>query len=329
MKHYLHLVFLFLMVGASLFALDAKVNVYVKPYDTIYTSQKVTVAVELMTDAFSITDARISFPPSQDYIVQAPQSASYLRTIDVNGTDWQMVHYEYEVYTLKSGELDIPPMEISFSASMGYGQEKKNFTLQSDALQFLVKSPEGVKGSTFVLITKNYSLEYKNIEQNKTFIVGDALNFSVTQKAKDVPDVLLQPVVYTSNAYVRVYDKEPELRNGLKGDHDVSRTDAFTFVANAEGNGTLEAQTLTWWNSDTKTLMHEKIPAIHFEIIADPQIAIDAKKEAQNAFLFKVLTGLIAGLGLFFLVRKKMPALLFWMKQKKLPEHSLDKTLNP
>ena len=37
------------------------------------------------------------------------------------------VHYEYEVYALQAGEIEIAPVKSTFSASMGYGQPKKEF----------------------------------------------------------------------------------------------------------------------------------------------------------------------------------------------------------
>ncbi len=334
MKNSLHIFLLSCLLTLSLFAVDAKVKVSVKGDTGIYTSQKVTVAVELMTDAFSITDARIDFPSSSDYIVQAPNSASYLRTVDVNGTDWQVVLYEYEVYALKAGEIKIAPVPISFSASMGYGQPKKAFDLKSKPLHFSVKAPEGFKENVFVLVTDNYGVERKVKPEKTKLIVGDAVTLEVTQKAHNVPDILLKPVHYESNAHLRVYEKEPVLKSGLKGAFDVSRTDRFTFVANAEGNVTLPAQKLFWWNSKTKKAVTETLPEMHFEIIADPQIALDAKREAQKRFLLSVLAGFIL---LVILYKFVFPGLKPYfvrikntVKEKiKKSTRKLDENLNP
>lgn len=269
----------------ELSAVEGKIKVYVKSDVSVYTSQKTTVAVELLSDAFSITDAKINFATSDKYIVQAPQSASYLGQTEVNGTDWQMVHYEYEVYALRAGEIEIAPFSVSFTASMGYGQPKKEFTLKSEALHFTVKTPESVKPDDFALVTDNYLLSSTLKPEKRVLIVGDALEFSVTQKAHNVPDILLQPVRYKSTSLLRVYDKEPILQHGLKGAYDVTRTDTFTFVASAEGNVTLPAHAFLWWSTQSKQLKREKIPAFTFEIRPDPQIALDAQKEKQKQIL--------------------------------------------
>jgi len=309
-----YLLILFVLLTLDLFAVEGKVKVFVTSQDAVYTSQKVIVAVELLSDAFSIADANIRFPSSSQYIVQAPQSAAYLGKAEVNGTDWQMVHYEYELYALSAGQIDIPAFDISFTASMGYGQPKKAFELKSEALTFKVKSPEGIKPNQFVLVTDNYSLTSEVKPDKKQLIVGDAVEFSVTQKAHNVPDILLRPMRYKSNTHIRVYEKEPLLQSELKGKYDVSRTDSFTFVASAEGNVTIAAQESVWWNSQTKKAEKESIPAIHFEIIPDPQIALDAQAAKKKKWM--MIAG-VAVMGLLLLWYFLRPVLKRYRLQKK------------
>jgi len=314
-KHRLKCLFLFFVVTLDLCAIEGKVKLYVKNTEVIYTSQKVTIAVELITNAFSISDAKIPFPASTSYLVQAPKSAEYLRTVEINGTDWQMVHYEYQVYALKAGRVEIPSFPISFSASMGYGQTKKEFKLNSQVLDFEVKSPEGVKSNSFVLVSERYDLRVKMTPQKHQLMVGDAVEFSITQRAYGVPDILLKPFVYDSVAQLRVYSKEPLLESGLKGEYDVSRTDYFTFVATAEGNVTLKAQESLWWNSQSKKAQKETIKALTFEIIADPQIALEAKAKEQK-YLLLFLLGLLV---LFYLLyRLFTPSIQKGLAQKAL-----------
>lgn len=305
---------LFLSLSVTLFAIEGKSKIYIKSNDTIYTSQKTIVSIELLTDALSITDAKITFPASQKYIVQAPQSASYLGSEEINGTVWQMVHYEYEVYALQAGKIEIPSVSVSFTSSMGYGQPKKEFALKSDGLYFDVKAPKGVKEDQFVLVTDKYSLISEVKPEKKQLIIGDAVELSVTQKAHNVPDILLRPTRYTSNTFLRVYTKEPELKSGLKGKYDVSRVDRFTFVASGEGNVTIPAQETVWWNSVTQKVQVEMIPEISFEIFPDPQIAIDSKKAQQKQRLLYVAVILIVLLIFYAMFASKIKG---YLKERK------------
>lgn len=285
--------FIVLLLTWNLFAIEGKINVFLKEHDTLYTSQKVMLEVELMTDAFSITDAKITFPSSKQYIVQAPKSAELISQVEINGTNWSTVQYKYDIYVMQAGEIEIPSVEVTFSASMGYGQPQKTFHLKSETLHIEVKTPKGFPRDTFVLVTNSYALDYafnpQEVLSKKQLIVGDAIELKVTQKAQNVLDIMLKPVVYQSNAHLRVYSKEPELKSGLSATLDVLRTDSFTFVASLEGNVSIPEQTMFWWNSEIKKIQKESIPAVSFEIIADPQIAIDEKKAKRKQVLFYIV----------------------------------------
>ena len=307
-------VWLCLLFAVNLFGVEGKLRVYVQPHESLYTSQKLTVAVELLTDAFSITDAKITFLSSLKYMVNTPKSAAYIQQEEIDGTDWQSVHYEYEVYALQAGEIKIAPVSATFSASMGYGQPKKAFDLKSEALHFSVLSPKGIKKDQFVLVTDSYSLSQKVNPQKSELIVGDAIEIELTQKAHAVPDILLKPIHYKSTALLRVYEKEPLLQSDLKGKFDVTRTDKFTFVATAEGNVTVPEQKMVWWDSKSEKVIVETIPALHFSIIADPQIALDMKTAKEKKMM--LIVGVI--LFFFFLVyRLCSPAIYRYRVKKK------------
>ena len=238
--------------------------------------------------------------------MQVPNSASYLGQERINGESWQMVHYDYEIYALKAGRVKIPSVLVSFTASMGYGQPKKEFELKSDALAFDVKVPEGVNKDQFVLVTDNFELNVQMKPEKEKLIVGDAVELSVIQKAQGVPDLLLTPITYDSDAYLRVYSKEPQLEKGQQGAYDVSRKDSLTFVASMEGNVTVPAQEIVWYNPAGKKIHVETIPAMKYEIIPDPQIAIDAKRMQQKLILYYLGTIVLVVVILYLIFASKI-----------------------
>lgn len=145
-----------------------------------------------------------------------------------------------------------------------------------------------MKEDQFVLVTDNYSLS-QNMDPKKTeLIIGDAIEVELIQKAHGIPDILLKPIRYKNSPLLRVYEKEPLLERGLTGKFDVSRTDKFTFVATAEGNVSIPKQQTLWWDSKSEKVKVETVPAMHFTIIADPQIALDAQKVKEKKFVIYV-----------------------------------------
>lgn len=284
------IILFFIVFTLGLYAIEGAISVSIAEKERRFISEEIVVKVDLKSTAFSIKDTRIELENTRDYIIQAPGSASSLETIDINGTNWQIVHYEYKLYPLHAGKIEVPKLEITFSASMGYGQPEKSFTFESEALVFRVDSPEGVGQGAFVLSTASYSLESdispKISEINTTKIkVGDAIEIKVTQKAQNVPDLLLRPFTFPKNEHFNIYRDEPLLKMEIVGSKTIAmRRDSFTFVASKEGNVSIPSQTFIWWNPEAQVLHKEKTTALNFTILADPKVvasltSLDEKEE--------------------------------------------------
>jgi len=101
----------------------------------------------------------------------------------------------------------------------------------------------------------------------------------------------------------------------LKGKFDVSRTDKFTFVAATEGNVSIPEQKSLWWDSSSEKVMTSTIPAMHFTIIVDPQIALDVKSAKEKKFVLYVA---MIGFILLFLYRFFTPVIKARRKEEAL-----------
>jgi len=313
-------ILLFFMLGTfGLHAIEGAVSVSVVEKERHFISEELIVKVDLKSTAFSIKDARVRLENSEDYIVQAPKSAASLETIDINDTDWQIVHYEYKLYPLHAGEIHIPKIDISFSASMGYGQPEKAFNLSSEILQFNVEAPEGIDSHTFVLSTTEYSvintISMKMKEGNTTQIkVGDAITLSINQKAKNVPDILLRPSTMHESEYFNIYSEEPQLKTEQSY---ATRIDTYTLVASKEGNVTIPAQHFVWWDTEKRILHKEVTDAYAFEILPNPELPPKSVTlDEKNSKLW--LYWLMAILVLLIVFYKLYPHYLTWSKQRKL-----------
>jgi hypothetical protein len=95
------IILLFLALTLGLFAVEGAISVYPVEKEHRFVSEEVVLKVDLKTTAFSIRDAKISLENSKDYIVVVPKSAVSLETVEINDTQWQVVHYEYKLYPLE------------------------------------------------------------------------------------------------------------------------------------------------------------------------------------------------------------------------------------
>ncbi|MEA3434195.1 MAG: hypothetical protein U9R13_06395, partial [Campylobacterota bacterium] len=273
------IILLFIALTLGLFAVEGDYSVHMVEKERYFVSEEIVLKVDLKTTAFSIKDAKIGLENSKDYIVVTPKSAAFLETVDINGTQWQVVHYEYKLYPLHAGKITIAPIDIAFRASMGYGTPDNNFTLKSDQVVLDIVAPQGVNKDTFVLSTPNYSLKSelspKLSETNATKIkVGDAIELKIIQEAKNVPDLLLKPIDFSEDPHLKIYKEEPLLKSKVVGSDTIAtRTDSFTFVATKEGNASIPSQALIWWNPVKQVLHKEKTASLHFIVLPAPKSA--------------------------------------------------------
>ena len=306
----------------NLYGIDGAVSLSVATKEKRYTSQEVVLKIDLKTTAFSIKNSKIDLRSSDEYIIVAPQSASSIETIDINGTDWQIVHYEYMLYPLRDGRITIPRVAMSFDASMGYGQKSQRFDLHSHELNLNIDTPKGAKEGEFVLSTPRYTLsstlDGSRDESNLTRLkVGDAITLQIRQEALNIPDILLSPSRYAESQYFKIYPKEPLLESKIEGDDRVSsRIDSYTFVATKEGNTTIPIESIVWWNPNEEHLYSEEREAYSIVIEANRDlidVAIVEAESKSNWWLYISATFIL----LLIAVIWCMPKLKIWQAERR------------
>ena len=194
-----------------------------------------------------------------------------------------------------------------------------------------ISAPEGVGKNDFVLSTPYYSLKSdispKLSETNVTKIkVGDAIELKVTQEAKNVPDILLEPLYFSEDPHLKIYREEPILKSKSVGSETrATRTDTFTFVAGKEGNVSIPSQTFIWWDPLNEVLHKEKTEALHFIILAAPRSdasltpSEEGKEELPWALNLFLILMLIAVLYKFIPIiqKKKEEAKIVYMQSEE------------
>ena len=313
----------FLLFSMGLYAVDGDISVYPIEKEQRFVSEEVVLKVNLKTTAFSIKDAKIALENTQDYIVVTPTSAAFLATVDINGTQWQVVYYEYKLYPLHAGKITVAPIDISFKASMGYGTPDHNFTFKSGEIVLDIVAPQGAGKDDFVLSTPSYALKSevtpKFSETNVTTIkVGDVIEIQIRQEAKNIPDILFEPVSFSENEHIKIYREEPKLKSETVGNETrATRIDSFTFVASKEGNVSIPAQTFIWWDTDEKTLHTEKTAALHFIVLPAPQSNASLAPSGEDKDKPSVLSLLVI-LILIAVLYKLIPTIQKKKAEKKL-----------
>lgn len=283
-------VLLFLLyLPVTVLAVQGEVELAITQESKLWIGQKIVASLTVKTDAYSISDLRVDTLGNDELIIIKPESAAYKESENIDDTQWQKTVFEYVIYPMRAGDITIKPFKVQFSASMGYGQPKKTFQLQTQAIPLQVAKPQGVKGNVFVLTTMEFSLQVSYKPDVEELKVGDAFERIISIRAVDVPDLLLQPVpVYqdlatNENVLFKAYRSEPVLSEQDKqGQKIATRVEQDTFVASHPGVVTLPAIAMYSWHPQQQKLSNIIIPAKTITIIANPVLNTESENEQKT-----------------------------------------------
>ena len=307
-----------MFLPGSLLAIQGDVDLSIVQDHKLWVSQKILANLVVKTDAFTITDLRVDTRSGDDLIIVKPQSAAFKQSETIDGVQWQSTVYEYSLYPMRAGDINLKSFEVSFSASMGYGQPKQLFSLETRPVSLQVNKPEGVDDNTFVLTTQRLELDVSYTPEVDKLTVGDAFEREISVSAENVPDILLQPVPpYRPKndfepAAFKVYRSEPLLsetkntENAGIGHTLARRIEKDTFVASQEGETVIPEVIMYWWDPQQQKLHKEHIPAKSFTIVANPLVSDNTLTEDLQSHTgspeIKKLTYWILLLAIVFIV---------------------------
>ncbi|NOR81011.1 MAG: hypothetical protein GQ529_09305 [Methyloprofundus sp.] len=284
-------VLLFLLgLPVTVVAIQGEVELNITQDSNLWIGQKIVANLTVKTDAYSISGLRVDTLGNDELIIIKPESAAYKESETIGDTQWQKTVFEYVIYPMRAGDISIKPFKVTFSASMGYGQPKKNFQLKTQAIQLEVAKLKGAKDNVFVLTSTEFSLQVTYKPDVNELTVGDAFERVISIRAVDVPDLLLQPVpVYqdlatNEEAYFKVYRSEPVLsEQDINGQKIATRIEQDTFVASHKGAVILPEIEMYWWHPQMQKLASVVIPAKTMTILANP--LLNAEKDSEQETL--------------------------------------------
>lgn len=288
-----------------------------------FVSKKFIAALKVKTTAFSISDLDVNLEGNDDFVILAPSSASYKSSETIGGEQYQSSVYEYEIYPLRAGGLSLAPFKVSFDVSLGYGQPKEHFDLETSQKEIFVSSPKGVDG--FILATPKLRIKTAYSEHKKSYSVADAVTQTITIMAIDVPDVLIPTIPFADVVGLKRYEDENSLTQEKKGGKLVSqRVQSATYVFNKDGNFTLPSQRLMWYNTQTSQVVTATTKAYSFEVIDARENEPNAKKRRASSKKPLLIT-----LGGAVSVLLLICSIIRYRKRKNRDKYALKKRINP
>lgn len=271
--------------------------------DAVWVGQEVELQLEMWTDGFSF-GKQLFIPPEVrgGYLLQADSSTVKLNE-QRGGEQWQGLRYTLLFYPQRAGRLTVPPFEVSFTASAGFGTKPTAFTFQTPEIPIEARLPPGAEAGALLVTSTGFTMEYSWEPPLPTpgpgeVQVGDAVRLEVRRTATGVPGMVFAPLPEIRIEGLRAYPEAARVNDRInRGELTGNRSDALTFICEREGSYTIPELRFQWWDPEQEQMSEEIIPARELEVVANPAFASGgtAAPGRLNDFLsWKSVLGLVA-----------------------------------
>jgi len=219
----------------------------------------------------------------ENAIVVLPQDRPENSSEHVGAATYAGITETYTIYPQQPGDFHLPPAEISVSyASAPPTSSTAHVPLP--ALTFHADVPASAQNLDYFLPTTSLTIQQKWSSPLKNLRAGDSIERTITVTAAKMQAMLIPPLPLEAPDGIRVYPEEPIVQDQKtdRGEFVFGRrTQSAKYFIQKEGDYTLPAIELKWWNLSTNRLVTATLPAVHFTAAANPNFAAELPPEAE------------------------------------------------
>ena len=279
---------LFLVTGLvlplSLYAQDdevkAAVDISIEQGQETWAGQQVTLMLDLKTTGFSFSNTHFNLPEVSGAFLMQTDTTTVKLTEKVDGRDWQVIRYPLALYPQKADLLQVPPIDVRFTSSAGFGSTEKTFEFKTDPLELMVNLPPGAKPGELIVTTSSFELDHNWQPASGAANIGDAFTLTVNRSAGDISAMLLPPLPVFQTDGLAAYPKAPDVNDKTdRGDLTGERIDSITWVVEQPGTYEIPGIRFQWWDPVSRELKQQIIPGLSMDI---PQVVTDGTVTAKT-----------------------------------------------
>ena len=301
MNRYLHRALLVtgLLLPLALPAQDDEVkggvDISIEQDREVWAGQQITLSLDLKTSGFSFSNIHFNLPEVSGAFLMQTDTTTIKLTRKIDGRDWQIIRYPLALYPQTADRLQVPPIEVRFTTSAGFGSEEKSFEFKTDPLELTVNLPPGVKPGELIVTTTSFELEHDWQPATGAANTGDAVTLSVSRRAEDISAMLLPPLPVFQADGLAAYPQAPDVNDKTdRGDLTGERTDSITWVVEQAGAYEIPGIRFQWWDPDRRELKQQIVPGLSLDI--PPAAADDAVTATNSSWPLKLLIAVITAL---------------------------------
>jgi len=296
----------------------------VSPEGTVMVGQPARFTVDVLVTTW-LTGApeypQLELPGA---IVVLPEERPLNLNEDFDGERWFGLSRSYFIYPQEPGEYVTPPAEVVVKYG---GGSRSPARMVIPEQRFSATVPAEAAGLGYFIPTKSFRIEQQVEPDPAGLKVGDAVRRTVTMSPDGAFAMFLPPLRFESAPGLAVYPDPPKVedlggdRSGFQGGR---RIESASYVIQKDGEYTLPAINIAWWDLSAGRLREASVAAVKFSAAPNPDYrpGIDIPAEATVAeeapapfrwreFVERAVLALVVVLG--------AGALFVWLPRRVVP----------
>ena len=268
-----------------------------EPDANLVVGQQVQFHVDLLVDTWFTKASQVPEIKIPGAITLLPVGTSVNFRERIQGKSYSGQRRSYYIFPQKTGEYQIPPLEISLTPAQPGKLSAETITLATPVQKFTTQIPfELAKLQLDYAITTPQLTVEDSFDRDLTGLtIGDTFKRTVTVKGTDVLGSVLPALDPGHNDGLAAYPQSAKIDNYFdRGRLTGKRSESVTYVVEQPGNYDLPEIRVVWWNTSSQSLQTEVISAISVKV--NPSLKYLLNKYAP---ILIITAFIVLGLGLW------------------------------
>lgn len=269
------LTWILMAVAASIaIAQSPVVHAHLEPTGGVIVGEPVRLVVQILAPNYFTGSPDFPGFELENTIVVQPQERAENSSVKIHGTTYAGISETYFLYPQQPGDFKIPPVQFTVS----YANRPPATTIahvQMPSLTFHAELPAAAQGMDYFLPTTRLLLHEKWSKPLKNLRVGDTVERTATITAMKMQAMLIPPLPMNAPAGIRIYPEQASIQDQKTSTGEFvygRRVERAQYFIQKEGDYTLPAIQLKWWNLAAKRMETATLPAVHFTAAPNPDL---------------------------------------------------------
>ncbi|HYK34429.1 BatD family protein [Alloacidobacterium sp.] len=276
---------LLILLATGAVAQEPVVRAKLVPPSGIIVGQPVRLVVEVLVPNYFTGSPDFPEFELNNAIVVLPQETPQNSNEQIGVETYAGITETYTLYPQQPGDFSLPPAQIS----VPYANAPPKMTVARvllPQLMFHAEIPAAAQDLSYFLPTTQLTMQQKWSSQLKGLRAGDTITRTVTVSAMKMQAMLIPPLPFEAPDGIRVYQEEPSVQDQKTDRGEFvqgRRIESTKYFIQKEGDYTLPAIELKWWNLSTNRLVTAVLPAVHFTAASNPNYVAELPPEPEPA----------------------------------------------